>query len=259
MKRKISIFLIVGFVVGLCALPALTQAQEQKPQLVAIWDVVVYPAHFTEYEAAMKDYVDLLVKHNPPFTWDAYRTNDFHYYFVVPVENLAALDKVFNWFGDVEKKAEKEYAAIEKKMVGTYESQTVGTFYFRPDLSYVPKEPRITEEETNFIWWEFFYNLPGMEKEAEEIAHEWQALYKNAGIPDGESIYMGAMWSDLPVLVVVGGAKSEADYHVQKEKNLQKFGDKFMSLMKKTMDINRKFVWKTGTILRELSYTPEEK
>ncbi len=117
----------------------------------------------------------------------------------------------------------------------------------------------MTDEEMNFMWWDFYYILPGMEKEAEEICHEWQALFKNNGISDGWSVYMGVMWSDLPVLVVVGGAKSETDYYTQNEKNFQKFGEQVQSLMKRTMDGTRRFEQKTGTILRELSYTLKEK
>ena len=259
MKGKVSIFLMVSLVVSLCALTTLAQSEEQKAQLFIIWDVVVHPSKFMEYEATMKEFVALYAKHECPYPWSAYRTSDFHYYFVMPVENFAALDDVFSYFGKVAEKAGKEYEALEKGFAGTFESETIGTFYLRYDLSYIPEEPRLTEEEMNFIWWDFYYILPGMEKEAEEIAHEWQALYKNIGISDGESVYMAAMWSDLPVLVVVGGAKSEADYYTQNEKNFQKFGEQVQSLMKRTMDGTRRFEQKTGTILRELSYTPKEK
>ena len=259
MKGKVSIFLMVSLVISLCALTTLAQSEEQKAQLFIIWDVVVHPSKFMEYEATMKEFVALYAKHECPYPWLAYRTNDFHYYFVMPVENLAAVDKVFKYFGKVTATAEKESAALMKGFGGTYESETLGMFLLRYDLSYIPEEPRVTDEEMNFIWWDFYYILPGMEKEAEEIAHEWQALNKNNGISDGWSIYVGVMWSDLPVLVVAGGAKSEADYYTQNEKNSQKFGEKLQPLMKKTMDGTRRFEQKTGTILRELSYTPKEK
>lgn len=259
MKGKFSIFLMVSLVVSLCTLTTIAQSEEQKTQLVIVWDVVVHPSKFMEYEATMKEFVALYAKHECPYPWLAYRTSDFHYYFVMPVENFAALDDVFSYFGKVAEKAGKEYEALEKGFAATFESETIGTFYLRYDLSYIPEEPRVTDEEMNFTWWDFYYILPGMEKEAEEICHEWQALFKNNGISDGWSIYVGVMWSDLPVLVVAGGAKSEADYYTQNEKNFQKFGEKLQPLMKKTMDGTRRFEKKTGTILRELSYTPKEK
>ncbi|UCC41026.1 MAG: hypothetical protein JSV96_06240 [Candidatus Aminicenantes bacterium] len=259
MRCKVSIVLVLCLLVGFCALPNLAQAQEQKPQLMAIWDIVVHPSKFMEFEAAMKEFVAIYAKLEYPHPWTTYRTVDFHYYLVMPIENYAALDKLFDYFSTVMEKAGKEYEAVMKSFAGTYESETFGTFYLRHDLSYRPENPRITIEDVNFVWWSFFYIIPGMESEAENISHDYQELYKSHGISDGWEIYIGAMWSDLPVLCVAGGAKSEADYHIQNEKNMQKFGDKHMALMKRTMDGTRKFEMKTGTILRELSYTPKKK
>ena len=259
MRCKVSVVLIVCLLVSFCVLPALAQEQEQKPQLLAIWDIVVHPSKFMEFEAAMKEYVALNTKLEFPHAWQAYRTTDFHYYLVMPIENYAALDELFNYSSKVMEKAGKEFEAMMKKFAGTYESETFGTFYLRYDLSYIPEEPRVATEDVNFVWWSFYYIIPGMEAEAEKISQEWRSLYKSHGVSDGWNIYIGTMWSDLPVLVVAGGAKSEADYYTQSEKYMQKFGDKVMALIKRTMDGTRKFEQKTGTILRELSYIPKEK
>jgi len=259
MRCKVSIVLMVCLLVSFCVLPALAQAQEQKPQLITIWDIVVHPSKFMEFETAMKEFVALYAQLEFPYAWETYRTSDFHYYLVMPIENYAALDGIFNYFNKIMEKAGKEYMAVMKNFAGTYESETFGTFYLRYDLSYIPEEPRVANEDMNFIWWSYYYILPGMEEEMEKISHEWQALYKSNGIPDGWNVYMGAMWSDLPVLIVAGGAKSEADHYAQGEKDMQKFGDKVLPLMKRTMDLSRRFEQKTGTILRELSYTPKEK
>ena len=98
-----------------------------------------------------------------------------------------------------------------------------------------------------------------MEKEAEEIAKEWQALWKNKKIKDYFNVYQAFLWSDMPGMLAAGGAKSEADYYSQLEKNIKKMGDEYIALTKKTMDACRRFEQKTGKILRELSYTPPEK
>lgn len=109
MKSKVSIILVVGFAASLFSLTALAQAGEQKSQLFAVWDVVVYPSKFMEFEAPRKEFVALLTKHECPFPMTVYRTNDFHYYFLIPIEDLAGLDKVVNYFGKLAEKAGKEY------------------------------------------------------------------------------------------------------------------------------------------------------
>jgi hypothetical protein len=43
------------------------------------------------------------------------------------------------------------------------------------------------------------------------------------------------------------------------EKNVEKMGDEYLALTKKTMDACRKFEQRTGMILRDLSYIPQEK
>lgn len=64
---------------------------------------------------------------------------------------------------------------------------------------------------------------------------------------------------DLPAMVAAGGAKSEADYYSDMEKNIEKMGDEYVALTKKTMDACRKFEQRTGTILRKLTYIPPKK
>lgn len=259
MKGKVSIILVVCLVVGFFSLTALAQAEEQKPQLFAVWDVVVYPSKFMEFEAANKEFVALAAKHECPFPWTAYRTSDFHYYFLIPIENLAGLDKVMDYFGKVAEKAGKEYEAIQKGMAGTYESETLGAVLLRTDLSYNPEKPRVKTEEMNFVWWNYYYIKSGKEKEAEEIAKEWQALWGSKKITDFFNVFQYFLGPDIPAMVAAGGAKSEPDYYSQTEKNIKKMGDEYAALTKKTMDACRKFEQRTGTILRELSYIPKEK
>jgi hypothetical protein len=53
--------------------------------------------------------------------------------------------------------------------------------------------------------------------------------------------------------------KSEGDFHMQSEKTQKKCGDQYLALMKKTMEVCRKFEQKFGKYVPEISYTPEEK
>lgn len=259
MKSKVSIILVVGFVASLFSLTALAQAEEKKPQLFAVWDVVVHPSKFMEFEAANKEFVGLMAKHECPFPMTTYKTNDFHYYFLIPIENFAGIDKIIDYFSKITEKAGKEYEAIHKSVAGTYESETLGVVALRTDLSYSPEKPRVKTEDMNFVWWNYYYIKSGKEKEAEGIAKEWQALWGSKKISDYFNVYQYYLGPDLPAMVAAGGAKSEADYYSHMEKNIEKMGDEYVALTKKTMDACRKFEQRTGTILRELTYIPPEK
>jgi hypothetical protein len=259
MKSKVSIILVVGFVASLFSLTALAQAEEMKPQLFVVWDVIVHPSKFMEFEAANKEFVGLMAKYECPFPMTTYRTNDFHYYFLIPIENLAGLEKIVAYFDKIAEKAKKEYEAIDKSMAGTFESETVGIVALRTDLSYIPEKPSAKLEDMNFVWWNFYFIKSWKGKEAEEIAKEWQALWGSKKISYNFNVYQYYLGPDMPVLVAAGGAKSEAAYYSDMEKNIEMMGDEYAALTKKTMDVCRKFEQRTGTILRELTYIPPKK
>ncbi len=258
MKSKVSIVLVLA-VASLLSLAVVAQTEEQKSQPFAAWDVIVYPSKAMEFEAAHKELVALLTKHGCPFPMTVYRTNDFHYYFLIPIEDLAGLEKVGNYFGKLAQEAGEEYAAIHESVAGTYESETFGVILLRNDLSYNPEKRRVKTKDVNFVWWNYYYIKSGKEQDAEKIAKAWQALWGSKKISDHFTVYQYFLGPDIPAMVAAGGALSEADYYSHLEKNIEKMGDEYVALSKKTMDVCRRFEQRRGTILREFSYIPPEK
>src|SRR5512136_1032335 len=92
MKTKISILLSVFLLAGFCSQISFAQAQEQKPQLFMIYDVVVKPAMVAGFEAAAKGEWALTAEGKSPYPWQTYTSDDLHYYFLSPVKNYAELD-----------------------------------------------------------------------------------------------------------------------------------------------------------------------
>ena len=260
MRSKISIVLMMGFVVCLCLSTNTIQAQEKKSQAFVVWDFVVKPSMVMQYEESVKKQIELNTKANFPYPWATYSTNDFHYYFLIAVENFETVDRIYKAFGEGWNAiGEEQLQALRKMQEGTYDHFRMGMYYLRFDLSYIPEDPRLTEDEMNFLWWNFYYIKPGMGTQANDIAKEWQALYKANNIPDGWNFYVGDFGSEEPVRVVVMGAKSAADYFQQGEKTIKLFGEKYGEMTKKTMDICRRFEQKLGMIRPDLSYAPKEK
>lgn len=259
MKRKVAAILGAGFIVSLFSLTYPAKAQEQKPQLFLVWEDIVHPSKAIGYETALKMWIDFNTKYKFPRPVTVYRTDDFHYYTLMPIEKLADIDDLEKYFTELGEAAGKDVEEIEKAFTGTTESTTFGTVLLRTDLSYMPENPRVKTEDVNFVWWNYYYIKSGKEKEAEKIANEWQALYKSKGITDGFQVYQPVLWSDIPALVAAGGALSAADYYSHMEKNVEKMGEEYLALTQKTMDACRRFEQKTGMILRNLSYIPQEK
>ncbi len=259
MKSKISIILVVGFVAGLLSLTFLAQAEEPKPQLFVVWEDMVHPSKSMGYEAGLKAWVDFNTKYEFPRPVNVYRTSDYRYYVLMPIEKLADLDWMEKYFKELGEEAGKEMEGIGKLFAGTTESGTFGVVVLRTDLSYLPENPRVKTEDIKFVWWNYYYIKSGKEKEAEKIAKEWQSLHEGKGITDYYNVYQPILWSDIPAMVAAGGALSAADYYSHMEKNVEKMGDEYLALTKKTMDACRRFEQRTGMIIRELCYIPPEK
>ena len=261
MRSKISIVLIVGLMVSFCTLAILAQTEEQKSQLYFVEEVAVKPSMLSVHEAAIKEMVGLSSEHKYSYPWYAYNTDDFHYYYVFPVENLSETENIFKAWGEIAKKLPGEQLqTLMKNYQSTYEYAKYFMFRTRPDLSYTPESPRLKPEEANFTYWGFCYLLPGREREFEKICKEFAALDKSINRPDGWNTFVGDIGMDMPLYFWTMHMKNAADFWNQDEINTKKLGEeKVMELWKRTVALCRKYEYKTGCFRPDLSYLPKEK
>ncbi len=128
----------------------------------------------------------------------------------------------------------------------------------REDLSYRPKNPRLSEDEIGYAHYGFYYGIVGKSDELEEIAKGFAELYREAGIDTGFDIYQPVTGADLPYIVVAQVAKSEADYFANRERIREILGEKAKKLGEKVGATVRKIEYKSGTPRPDLSYpTPD--
>jgi len=256
MRGKVSIFLMVGFVVSICATTTLAQVEEQKATLFLFWDVLVKPSKVVEFEAATKDEVALFSKHKFPYPWSSASTDDLHYYFLIPVDKFADIDNIYKALDETQKKMGAEYQTLTKRFSGTYKYTRMYIWYLNHELSYTPENPRLKVGEEKYLHYSYFYFKQGMEKEAEEISKKWKALYKSKNIPDRYYLWIGDIGTDMPVYCVAGGGKTAADFFSQAEKNDKLLEEEAMALWEKTLKLCRKIEQKTGRPRPDLSLIP---
>jgi hypothetical protein len=261
MKRKISVFLIVGFVVSLCALTILAQEEEQEAQAYYLMEVVVKPSMIAEYEAAVKEIASLNSQYQSTYPWNGFSAVDFHYYFSIPMKNLADIDNMYKEDSKLnEKMGEEKSKEIEKRFAGTYEYVRECMIYSSPDLSYTPKSPRLQpDDEANYRFWIWYYVQPEKIKEFQEVLKKFVALAKSKNVTDGYDIYSGGIGMDVPAYIVAFVAKSAADFEVNYEKTWELLGEEGKELMQKLVALTRKREIKTGWFRPDLSYIPKEK
>jgi hypothetical protein len=250
--------------VGLClgsvlSLGILCSAQAPAIQLYAITEIVVQPAKSADFEAVMKEWVVFYAKNNYPWPYVVYRTEDYRYYLLGPMKNMADFDAMVKADMELAKTGGPEFEAMMKKTAGSMAFYNGGAIVLRNDLSYVPETPRIKMEDAPYICWDYYYIIPERQTEAEQIAKEWQALYKSKNLPDAFQAWTLVMGPDLPLIVASRWGKSEADYNAEDEKDLKQMGEAYTALAKKTMALCRKYERRTGYRLDSLSYAPAAK
>ena len=259
MKGKFLVVLL-GLVFCLCFLSVLARGEEQKSQLYLFEEVVVKPSMFSVHEAAIKEMVAFSSEHKYPYPWYAYSTENFEYYYIFPVENLADQDNIMKAWSEVtEKVPEEQLKALLKNYWSTYEYSKWGFFRHRPDLSYIPENQKFKPEEANFIFWRFCYLLPGKESEFENILREYLEMDKEVNKSIGYDAFVGEMGTEMPLYFWTERANNAADIYSDQEEYVTKIGEKGMELWKKLSALLRKLEDKTGWFRPDLSYIPKEK
>jgi hypothetical protein len=257
MKTKTLVVLLALILGACCFLPAVAQAQEQKQQLNLVYDFAVKPAMVAKFEAGVKREIEL----GSPTTWSAFSTDDFHYYFVTPIQNYAGIDSMDKADNEWSAKVGKEKIdALMKSYEGTFEYYKAVVIRFLPELSYAPKMPGPKPEEGNFMHWGFASVEFGKGKEFRDVMKQWVALYDSNKIPMGWNTFVGIMGVEAPLYLWAERAKSEAQYYADDEKATKTMGEaKVTELYNKTLSVCRKFESKTGWARPELSNKPKGK
>jgi hypothetical protein len=127
----------------------------------------------------------------------------------------------------------------------------------RDDLSYRPENPRLKMEDEPFARVDYYYLKPGTEQQAEQVAKDYVALFKEKKIADGFTIYMAMSGHDLPLLVAVIPAKSPADFAATDERTNAALGDALRALQGRAMALTRRIEHKDSWFRPDLSYMPK--
>lgn len=246
---------------GLCfgvvlSLGVAVRAQAPANELYALNEFIVEPAKSADFEAAMKEWVAFYAQNKYPWAYSVFRTDDFRYYMLGPLKDMADLAQMMKTDMELMQKGGAQFNAMMKRTGAAMVFMNSGILVLRNDLSYTPATPRVKMEDATFICWDYYYGLPDKESEGEAIAKEWQALYKSKNIPDGFQTWMLMMGPDMPLYVAARWAKSPADFNAAEQSFINAAGAQYMPLVAKTMAVCRKFEVRKGYRLDALSYSP---
>jgi hypothetical protein len=172
-----------------------------------------------KYESTSKEWVKLMTEAGLDFPYmRASQRDDGHYYYLFPLDNYAAIDKMQEIFGAAIEKIGKDKWAkfiIENESSMVTHKDFIATQSAK--YSYVPKEPRLKPEEAKFVHWMFFHYKLENRKEVMDILVEWKKLYQDKNIKNGYAIWLIELGLDNNLIALTESYKDGADYYTSME------------------------------------------
>jgi len=178
---------------------------------------------------------------------------------LAPIENYAGIDTMNKAEAAWAAKTGEEFQKNMKSVEGTIDYYRSGVIRFLPELSYVPKKPRLKPEEQKFITWLFAYVEFGKEKEFADVAKQYVEVSKSKDTSFGWNMFVVESGAEMPFYFLVAGSKSPAEQWSESEKLVKKIGEeKDAELWNKLLATLRKFETKTGRPRPDLSNMPKK-
>lgn len=229
-------------------------AQETEPEWVTVYAEHVSIANRSAFEEGLGDLVSIFQDANiSDASWVTIQGSEIGFSYVFAGTGPGDLDELNETWGGVMAKLGDRGAKAMAKSDALVESRDMYFLMLRPDLSYRPDDVDISADKPFRHYTQLFVH-PAKTKEFEASIPAWIAAYADAGVENGWLTYQYMTGSDLPAYLIVGSAKSEADFHARSAENESKLGDKIGELRAKTGPSLRKAKETSGMVRGDLSY-----
>lgn len=198
-------------------------AQEvPKDQLFIVREEVARVDMWDKYESTSKQWVEMMTKGGLDLPYvRASQRDDGHYYYLIPINNYADVDKLPGIFGSaIEKSGKDKWTEFMVENEGSMVTHRDYVVRLSAEYSYVPKEPRLKMEDAKFIHWMYFHFKLENRQELLAILKEWKKLYEDKNIKNGYNVWIVELGLDNNMMVLTESFKDGADFYTsQKEDN----------------------------------------
>ena len=227
--------------------------KEKQQSYLRIVQYVVPPGKADEFQTIARQVVEQLADQESTASFVCMRSQEVVFSFILPMNSsgersrqTGALIEAGRSLGD----------AWARQAADTIDYMNEFLVIARPDLSYVPENPRLSPTETRFMHFDFHHLNFGTESVAEATAKRFAALHEQTGCDTGFTVYEVVGGTELPILIVATGAKDIADYYANQQRVLERLGDGVASIAESRDTVVRRIEQIDSTVLPELSYQP---
>lgn len=240
------------------ALSVSAQTPPPKSEFFLIHEEIARPSMLMQYDSVTREFLKALTDKNADpktFGMSLFVTPDFHYLYVIPISNWAAIDTMQQgWMSLSQSVGKERWQDLMNRGNAAMSSYNEYVVKKRPDLSYVPATPRLKPEERRFSHWMFYYLDTAHLNETEQVAKDYAALFKSKNVGDPFTVYEALSGNDLPLWIVSVPARSAADFYANDERVNAMLGADVRPLQARAMANTRKFEIRNGVYHPEMSY-----
>jgi hypothetical protein len=215
------------------------------PTKFIVFEEFVSPPDLQRFRDRQNDAVKLWKETN----WDvpvwSYFNDDNAYYWVVPIQNFASIDALYQKMGAMSKEM-KEKGFDGEEAFRDLSTIRHSIIEWVTDLSYHPSGEMGQTLENTYVEWTFCYMRAGHEKEAAKVIKKYQNFYDKVDDSFEWDVYRVMMGHDTPCWILMTRANSEASMKLHQQELQEKYGDDFQVMWAEFEKHVRKFERKKG-------------
>ena len=200
---------LVAALVALCmvSLPSCASAQQDQPQFFLWQDVHINPGKAAEFEQVRANRNAGMTEANVTFGRLVYALDRNVYRLAIPLSNMADLDKMRTQ----ESAMSTGNPALAREVIHHIETSIQQP---RPELSYTPSTPRVSDAEGGFYRGFTCYLKFGTANDAADIMQQIRALYEENSVENGFAVFSKVTGSG-PDFSVFFPARDAVDFYTR--------------------------------------------
>lgn len=253
------------WVLSFCLLLIITGfnfGQDQpKDQLFYIHEEAAKMDKMDQYDRSGREFTQMMndLKLDVPFI-RASQTDDLHFFYLVPLENYADIDKLNGAFNEMMGKTDKDQ--LMKMMVEGAEAMEYSRemVYRRSGkLSYSPETAnKLDMSKEVFIHWDLYTYKPEDRQQVMELGAKFKQLYADKKIETPYTVWLAEMGDHNNLIVVTTLAKDAVSFYEQMNKDNAALGKEGEDLWNQMVSMLEHFEHKNGHTRPDLSYVKSE-
>ena len=230
------------------SLPSCASAQQDQPQFSLWQDVHINPGKAAEFEQVRANRNAGMTEANVTFGRIVYALDRNVYRLAIPLSNMADLDKMRTQ----ESAMSTGNPALSREVIHHIETSIQQP---RPELSYTPSTPRVSDAEVGFYRGFTFYLKFGTANDAADIMQQIRALYEENSVENRFAVFSKVTGSG-PDFSVFFPARDAVDFYTENPLVFERLGASLRPLVNQLNALSHRTDSFNSTRREDLDYQP---